>query len=650
MKKLWNITLADSSDTTLFAAEEFKRLMKKTDPEATVAIRESLGEEGLIIGISDKLPLPSVENAKLDDAISINVSKLGGYITASNERSVLFAVYRFFREAKAIAYIRPGRDGERAFITDSSKISVKLSETAAMRYRGFCFEGSAGYEHFIDLIDYAPKVGMNIIFTQLWRPTFAFQRWYGNEKSPAYVPNGIDSKTEERLILEYDRQIKKRGLNHHRMGHGWIPAVLGEKSGIWHGISEKDLLTEETRPLVALINGKRELFNGSAIDTCFCYGNPEARKRIVDEVVKYAEEHTDVDTLHFWLADQPNNQCECELCRDTLPSDFYVDMLNEVDERLTAKNLSVRIVFLAYLELLWTPERAKIKNPDRFMLIFAPIRRPYHRPLTAQSEGKIPEFKRNEWVNSCQNYSSLNHLFDWQKQFPGECLLFDYHLMWDAYNDITGEKTGKMLGLDMAELPKSKMLGNISCQGVRMGILGALPMRLMADALWSGRSDGETEAQKFYEDAYGDDADKCRAVISEILKALDPDMLRGAVTPPKNYASIAKKAKGAIKKAAPVLEKHAFDRDFALRVSYIYFAEELRLADALIDFISYAVEKKEDEAKAAWAHALTVIREIEGLYPRALDAFEFSLVWHRHVLPLFFPNWNIDYDSGELTM
>ena len=76
----------------------------------------------------------------------------------------------------------------------------------------------------------------------------------------------------------------------------------------------------------------------------------------------------------------------------------------------------------------------------------------------------------------------------------------------------------------------------------------------------------------------------------------------------------------------------------------------MRLSELLVDFLSAAIRGAEDEAKAVWSRVLDTIGEIEGLYPRALDAFEFSLVWHRHVLPLFFPNWNINYDTGELTM
>ena len=644
--KIWKIKLTDTSDATAFAAKEFERLIKKADAEARVVIADD-GE--LEIGLRADFTHPAVKDASLDDAISIDVQNMKGYLTGSNERSVLFAVYRLFVECGAV-YARPGRDGEVIPKMKSEEISVKLCEAAATRYRGVCLEGSAGYEHIVDLIDYSAKLGMNIFFTQLWRPTFAFNRWYQNKKSPSYVPSDFSEDAQDVAVLEYEKEIFRRGLNHHKMGHGYMPSILGEKSGIWHGISRDGLLTEEKRKLVAEINGERVLFNGSAVDTSFCYGNPEARALIVNEVVKYAEEHSEVDTLHFWLADQPDNQCECELCRDTLPSDFYIDMCNELDAALTAKGIKTRIVFLVYLELFWAPKVARIKNPDRFMLLFAPIRRPYERPLSAQTEGTPFPFARNKWKNPCTNFSALHYLNEWKTQFPGECILFDYHLMWDMYNDITGVETGKLLGTDMAELEKNGMCGTISCQGVRVGILGALPMLLMSRALWYKKNDHEPVIAAYYSALFGADADKCRAVLDSVREALHPNILRGVVRVGDEHLAVLAKAKSAIRELDALRACHAYDDDFSRRVSYLYLGEQLRLSELLIDFITAALKHEESEASRIWSKVLVTINEIEALYPRALDAFEFALVWHRHVLPLFFPNWKIDYDSGELTM
>ena len=645
----WKLFISDPSDTTRFACDEFTRLIRKADPKATVTEVKERGADSLVIGLCDCLPSPKVEDATLDDGVSISVANRQGYITGTNKRSVLMAVYRFFKEIGA-AYVRPGRDGERVPLVSSEDISVSVLDTPVSRYRGFCIEGSAGYEHIVDLIDFAPKLGMNIIFTQLWRPSFALNRWYGNQKNPSYVPAELSIEAQDMLVAEYDRQIVKRGLNHHKMGHGWIPSILGEKTGIWHGISAPDLLKEEHRHLVAEINGERKLHNDSAVDTSFCYGNPEARALIVKEIVKYAKENPETDTLHVWLADQPENQCECPLCRDTRPSDLYVDMLNELDEALTEEGLTTKVIFLSYLELLWSPRRARIKNPERFALIFAPIRRPYERPFSAQKEGDTVPFVRNKWTNPCDSFSVLRYFDEWKSQFPGDCMLFDYHLMWDFYNDLTGIETGKMFGLDMAEQKGLGFTGMISCQGVRISAIGALPMRLMANALWSGVSDGEGETAEFFRDTYGDGAEACRAILDEVRAALPPNMLRGKLPYTEDHAKVCERVKAAISAFLPTVAAHSADEDFSLRVSYLQLGALLTFADKVIDFIIAAVKGESDEGLRLWSRVLTASSEFEALYPKAFDAFEFSLVWHRHVLPVFFPNWRIDYGSGELTM
>ena len=94
-------------------------------------------------------------------------------------------------------------------------------------------------------------------------------------------------------------------------------------------------------------------------------------------MVEYCKNHPSVDYLHFWLADEALNQCECEKCAEKRPSDYYVDMLNMLDEKLSLAGIDTKIVFLIYVDLLFAPEKEKIKNPDRFTLMFAPINRWY---------------------------------------------------------------------------------------------------------------------------------------------------------------------------------------------------------------------------------------------------------------------------------
>ena len=646
MGKCWNIVQADLSQTTGFAVEEFIRLMKKMDPEATFT--KNADAPALTIGISDALPCPQVANPKLDDAISIAVSEGSGYITGSNVRSVLMGVYRFFQEA-GVSYLRPGRDGERVPKKDSMTLQVALTDTPVLRYRGICLEGSAGYEHIVDMIDFAPKIGLNIFFTQLWRPSFTLDRWYNHKQSPAFVPAPLSEEAQDSLVEEYDRQIQLRGIDHHRMGHGWMSLILGEKSGIWHGISKPGLLQEEHRPMLAYIGGKRDLYNGSAIDTNFCYSNPDTRRRIIEEVIAYAKANPQLDTLHVWLADKADNQCECDACTATMPADLYIQLLNDLDIELTKEGLDTRIVFLSYLELLWTAKEAKIKNPDRFILLFAPIRRPYWEPLSHQTKGEKLPFIRNAYKNPCDNFSGLHYFNDWKKEFPGECIVFDYPLMWDMYRDMTGESVATMAGLDAGDMRKLGFDGNISCQNLRLDMIGALAMRLMGLAFWKGQIDLEAETAKFYAEAYAEDGAAVRDVLAAARKALNPNLFRGVEKMPENQSQLIADAKKAIASLDATVAKYRRHEDFCLRVSYLYLESQLILLDKLLDFLLATFQKDEAQARILWDRCVTCAYEIEALYPRCLDAFEFSLVWHRDILPFLFPHWHID-PSGEITM
>jgi len=118
-------------------------------------------------------------------------------------------------------------------------------------------------------------------------------------------------------------------------------------------------------------------------------------------VVEYSKNNSEIDYLHFWLSDALNTQCECENCKDTIPSDFYVMMLNEIDEKLARAGLDTKIVFLIYFDLLWEPQKERIKNPDRFVMMFAPFSRTYSKAY-AESDlsGRAPlaPYERNRLV------------------------------------------------------------------------------------------------------------------------------------------------------------------------------------------------------------------------------------------------------------
>ena len=108
---------------------------------------------------------------------------------------------------------------------------------------------------------------------------------------------------------------------------------------------------------LAKIGGKRGLFRGAPLNTNLCYSNPAVRRRIAEAVAQRCKEIPDVDYMQVWLADSKNNQCECEKCQAMRPSDWYVMILNEIDEKLTKMKLDTKIVFLMYVDLLWSSRR-----------------------------------------------------------------------------------------------------------------------------------------------------------------------------------------------------------------------------------------------------------------------------------------------------
>lgn len=52
-------------------------------------------------------------------------------------------------------------------------------------------------------------------------------------------------------------------------------------------------------------------------------------------------------------------------------------LLNEIDEVFTEHQSDKKIVFLIYFELAYPPIKERIKNEDRFVMMFAPYGRDF---------------------------------------------------------------------------------------------------------------------------------------------------------------------------------------------------------------------------------------------------------------------------------
>ncbi len=638
-RHLWDIRVTDPSPASDFAAAEFARLIVRLDPDAGAEVapgRFSPETRALWIGLDPALPPPpAVDDPEDDDAIRIEVAAGAGFITGSNARSVLIAVYRFFREAGCV-FVRPGRSGEAIPRRDSAALAVNVCERAAFRHRGICLEGSVGIENVLETIDLAPKLGFNAFFTQLFRPGFAFRRWYLHQNNPELLPTPVSDATIDAFVRDCDEAIRRRGLHHHRIGHGWISKLLGITSSAWHEANREEEVAPDRRQLIALVNGERKLFSGSGIDTNLCYGDPRVADLLAREVAAYARENPQVRYLHFWLADHANNQCECERCRDRRPADQYVELLNRIDERLRAENSPVKIVFLIYLDLLWAPVEAKLDHPERFVLLYAPIRRSYSVPMASDTGHSAAPFRRNDFVPTPEAGGTLPYLAAWQNVFSGDSFIFDYHYMWDYLNDPGGIGCARIMTEDVRNLKELGLNGMMSCQNLRVFLPSGAGMTLMGDALWSGQSDFDNRSGKFFAAAFGADGGRAFAFLEHLSQEFDPPVLRGekpirCASAAARYAALPEY----IDAFMPVTRKNLDAPDPVIRRSWECLAFHAEVCRKLAELLRAFAAGDAAEGDACWLALRRFVCENESAFQREFDVFEFILVWENKILPRF---------------
>jgi len=522
-----------------FAAAELARYLRKMTGGAvrTRAARAyDAAAPGVWVGAAGAFGAPITRDvAKLvgcglphqfDDAILVRAAGGHAIVTGINARSVVFAAYRYLEEL-GCRWLRPGRDGERV-PTRKSPLArrVRVAEAPTYRHRCICIEGSCSEAHVRDMIDYAAKRGFNAYFFQ-FRDSYTFlNRWYSEERTRGKNTRPLSQKEALRICDRAKADCHKRGMIIHRVGHGWTCDPFGIVANEWAPTGQK--VPAKTRKLFAQVKGKRELWGGIPLNTQLCYSNPHVREAMAQAVADYCAEHRDEEIVHFWLADGANNFCECAKCRGTRPSDFYVQILNRMDELLTERGLPTRIVFLAYVNLLWGPQRRRLRNPERFILMFAPITRTYSTALMedrSRSE-KVGPYVCNKVEFPRSPRANLELLDGWRKHFDADCVDFDYHLWRDHWNDPGQTALAEVLFKDVRDLGKLGMNGFISCQVQRVFFPTGLYMHVMGKGLWDARANYPRMVADYFRDTFGARGGDVLRYLKKLTVLFDPPFLR----------------------------------------------------------------------------------------------------------------------------
>lgn len=621
IKLVLNNTDEKSKATLIFAAKELQKYLRKSCngdfPIIPVESFKNAEENTIFMGINIESSMKSVKNQKFDDAIFIRVKDYSGSISGSNARSVLIAVYRFLKEI-GFYFLRPGTDGE--IIPEiTEKCDVMVNEAAKNRHRGICMEGTIYQENLFDIVDWLPKVGFNSYFTQFKIPKVFLDRYYKNTYGEALTNDEMKA-----LMSLLDEEIEKRSLIYHSVGHGWTCEAFGVQGISWDKY-EGEPLTDEQKSVMALMDGKRGLFMDIPADTNLCYSDKSIRDKVTDNIVQYCKEHLNIDYLHFWLADGKNNNCECDNCRKLRVSDYYLMMLNELDEKLTKAKLDTKIAFLIYVDLLWAPLETKFKNPDRFIMMFAPITRSYTEPFESEESAEKKEYSVNQNSMPESVAENIAYLRDWQELFGGDSFDFDYHFMWDHYYDFSYMGVSEILYKDICNFEKLGLGGLINCQLQRVFLPTGLGAHTCAQTLWNTDIAFDDITDEVLSKEYG----KNYALVKEYLKQLHKYGCSVAVRGEENITSEENKEK--LKKAIDIIDGFKETIENSINTAELSIQKECwqgllfhgRLYKSMLN---YYLALETDEEESAKNKMLEIAQEGAAEFKDVFDASGFPKI------------------------
>lgn len=419
---------------------------------------------------------------------------------------------------------RPGDDGEYIPKHDMSRQSYKYRKKADYPFRGECIEGAVSYEHVRDTIIWSPKAGLNLFMLEQVIPYNYISRWYKHTANTVLKDENVSFEEVGEYVHKLELLVKKCGLQLHSLGHGYLLEPYGIHYKTFYDEYE---LTDEAREDVALINGKRELYLGSPNFTQLCFSKDKARLGLVDFLVGYLEKKPYIDFLHVWLSDAAGNQCECGDCIKKRPTDFYVQMLNELDERLTQRGIETKIVFIMYIDTFWPPETVRFNNPERFIMTTAITGRDYSTPYDNTPYDKpLPPYKRNKFDFVISFPLILKFMEAWKPYFDGKKFAFEYHFYTQHFNDPGAYQMAKLLLEDIRNIGSFGFSGIMSDQTQRSFFPNGLPMKILGEGLFDTSIDFEEFAKDYFSAAYGEDSEAAREYLKGISSLFGPDKLQ----------------------------------------------------------------------------------------------------------------------------
>ena len=511
-----------------FAAEELKKYLRmmmpdcgeieiSTDPDA---------KDGFRLGLLEDFALPcEAADATLDDIVHIDTTAEGGILAGSNPRSVLFAVYRLLKE-NGCRFLFPGTDGE--YIPRKTVEAVSYHKQADHRLRGHTTEGSPSLEQALQYIDYQAKQELNIY--SLFE-IFPYHRRYYCHKFNAKnrLPEPVDRELVDQWKALCEAEVAKRGMQIHDGGHGWVDQAVGlDRKDRYKYKFDHIPCPEHIRPSLAMLNGVRDLNKHDPAFTNICMSRKDLRQKVVDRFVEHCRSHPQSTYVKLALADTSHNYCECEECKKLRPSDYYVILLNEIDEQLTREGLPNRIIAVCYVDCMFAPSQERLKNPSRFLLQYCPLGVDYLSSVNAESV--IPPTKPfiyNGWARPKTAEEALSYFKEWLAVYDGPSLSYGYHYWKPQYRDPGMMAFSRRIYEDILAI---RYMGTDGCteDGSNKSFFpNGFVDHIYGATLWNRELDYDAEQEDYFSHIYGPDWKMAKAYLQKITDAFDPVFMFG---------------------------------------------------------------------------------------------------------------------------
>ena len=557
-----------------FAALELQKYLRMMMPEEYIIEIKSGDGDGFRLGLLEDFGLPNeAADPVQDDIVHVDTTERGGILAGSNPRSVLFAVYRMLR-LNGCRFLFPGAEGERIPVQPLKP--QKYHKAADHRIRGRTVEGRPTFEQVLASLDFYAKEELNV-FGCYGVSGYHHYYYQHNHNSVNRPPEYFDlelADTQWRGLYEVEAQ--KRGMMIFSGEHEMIPNALGIKEADRFLYKEgKKQLSPEVIECLAMMNGERKLNKNDILFTNVCMSRADIREKMAQAIVHEIETRPNLQAFGCTVADTSNNHCECENCQKKIPSDWFVMILNRIDELLTEKGLSTKVVFAFYVDMIFAPETEVIKNPDRFYLMYCPISRTYTKSLTEDSvyPTEVVKYVRNNWEAPKDQESLIALMKKWQEKFPGSCYVYEYHFWYHQLRDPGMMAIARRVHEDVWSYRFTGMHGCVQ-DGSNKGFWpNGFMMHIFDEAMMNRDCDFEAEVADFFRANYGKNWEYARDYLQAISDAFNHKYMSGEMSVNEDYgphynpghaASLAK-----VEKLADDLLAFVENLEYEHRVEYL---------------------------------------------------------------------------------